>query len=470
MASGRLRERGRRGVRPFALGLSLALAPHVSRAQSPWVHDDVRGPAVDRVEVTGGERPERVAFVDLSTRPARGRRVLAFEASGDALSVPLCAGFVSLAIDEKPVPLPAGFGVVPLAGRGPHAVALTLDVSKYEARVACASAPRAGSKDRTARGLFEMSFASPAASRGGGRALVYLPQRVAEAGALPVLVGLHPWNGSPRTYAAYRELTEAAEQEGVVLLFPSGLGNSLYTAEAEREVHRAEDALARALPMDRARVSLWGASMGGAGATTIAFHKPDRYAFVASFFGDSRYDRATYVKAILKSDAEAHAVNALDVVAGARHLPVLLVHGESDRVSPIAQSTMLADAMRTYGYSVELRRAPGRGHEARLVVEHVRDVVARAAVSRAPRRPSRVTIHAARREDCEGYGVTVEPQGPGDVLLDVEARDGRVLVHRAANVARVTLEPGALGLAEGAPLLSSSPPVVWKRKPEGAPR
>ena len=53
---------------------------------------------------------------------------------------------------------------------------------------------------------------------------------------------------------------------------------------------RAMAALAARVAVDPHRVSIWGASMGGAGATTIAFHRPDRFAGVTSFFGDSEYD------------------------------------------------------------------------------------------------------------------------------------------------------------------------------------
>ena len=51
-----------------------------------------------------------------------------------------------------------------------------------------------------------------------------------------LLVGLHPWNGGIWTYAAYAELLREAQAKDVVLLMPSGLGNSLYSDHAEGEV------------------------------------------------------------------------------------------------------------------------------------------------------------------------------------------------------------------------------------------
>ena len=68
---------------------------------------------------------------------------------------------------------------------------------------------------------------------------------------------------------------------------------------------RAISALRSRVAINPARVSIAGASMGGAGATTIGFHRPDRFASITSFFGDSRYDLATYVRPILHDAAGA---------------------------------------------------------------------------------------------------------------------------------------------------------------------
>ncbi len=199
-----------------------------------------------------------------------------------------------------------------------------------------------------------------------------------------LLVGVHPWNGGIWTYAAYASLLQRAAARDVVLLMPSGLGNSLYTAAAEDEVLRAIDVLAERVAVDPRRVSIWGASMGGAGATTIGLHHPDLFAGVTSFFGDSKYDLATYVRPLLVDERGAHLVNALDVADNARNVPVWLVHGEEDRTSPIRQSEMLADALTQRGFAVRFDRVPGVGHSGALVARFAADVVDRAATTRVP--------------------------------------------------------------------------------------
>ena len=194
--------------------------------------------------------------------------------------------------------------------------------------------------------------------------------------------------------------------------------------------------------------------MGGAGATTIGLHAPDRFASITSFFGDSKYDLGTYVKAILHDEEGAHLVNALDVVDNARNVPVWLIHGEDDRVSPIAQSVILARALGQRGFRVRFDRVPGFGHAGALVARFARELVDKASEARAPEHPSRVSFRGVRPGDRGAYGVRFERGHVGDGFVDIE-RDGTgtVRVHDAENVRSIVLAPGALGVEAGAPVL-----------------
>jgi hypothetical protein len=263
---------------------------------------------------------------------------------------------------------------------------------------------------------------------------------------------VHPWNGSAWTYANYTELLRAAEQKRVVLLMPNGLGNSLYTAEPEEEVFRAIEAAFAALPLDRQRVSIWGASMGGQGATTIGLHKPDRFASITSYFGDARFDVSGYVRSILPTEAAAHAVNPIDVIDNARHVPVWLIHGDSDKTSPVAESDALSRALGDRKYVYKYDRVAGAGHEGALVVRFIEEVVSRAAVLHAPKSPERVTFRSVRAVDDRAYGVKIERAAPGDAFIDVERRPDGLHVLAATNVKSIVLAKGAFGSSGGEPL------------------
>jgi pimeloyl-ACP methyl ester carboxylesterase len=294
--------------------------------------------------------------------------------------------------------------------------------------------------------------------------VLYVPPGHDERKPGPLLVGVHPWNGTPWTYPAYAELLAAARRAGVPLLFPSGLGNSLYVADAELEVWRAIDAAKGVLAVDERRMSIWGASMGGQGAMTSALHHPDKFAVVGSFFGDARFDLASYVRTILPTPDAAHRVNPIDAIDNARHQYTFLIHGDADKTSSVTESDKLNDALVQRGYGVSYDRVPGRGHEGLLVAQYVAKIVDRAKLAQVPSFPAHVTFRSVRVEDGEAYGVKVVRAGPGDAFVDLDRTgDGNVTV-RAENVKEIILKDGALGLARGAGLSpkGTTVPLHWE--------
>lgn len=437
---------------------ALALSAIAASARADLTHDTVSGAAVRQVSLEHGGSASSVSWNDLGAPKTPGVYTVRFQAQGAAVLVPHCNGREKVRIDGA-VRDPGSKGplVLRLEGEGAHDVAIDVNASTYEKRIACTEPPRVGEVVRSADGIARMRFASPETARGGGEAVVFVPGGHDRTRPGAVLVGVHPWNGTPWTYAAYKELVEAAGRRDVVLLMPSGLGNSLYVADAEDEVMRALGALGAELAVDPQRVSIWGASMGGAGATTIGFHRPDRFAFVASYFGDSRYDLTTYVSRILGGEQGAHRVNALDVLENARHLPVFLVHGEDDRTSPIVQSTMLFDAMKRAKFAVDFERVRGMAHEGPLVVKYIDRVVERAASAIAPKTPARVSFRSVRATDTSAYGVRIVRAGDGDAFVDIERRADGVHVLAAEGVSEIVLAKDALGGKGDEPILFDSP-------------
>lgn len=417
-------------------------------ADAPRHMAHVDGVAIESVELYVGTKHETVPFRDLPRRVLAPGRVrlewTTLHGSGTAIEIPVCAGRRGLRIDGVPTELAEGPAIVPAPTHETHvhSWALDIDVSAYERRVACGAPIRVGTPKWSRAGLGVQSFASPHPN-GGGAATIYVPTRHDERP--PMLVGVHPWNGSRLTYAAYSELIEAAEREGVILLLPNGLGNSLYVEAAEDEVLRAIDDAMSDYAIDPARVSIWGASMGGQGACTIAWHNPDRFIGVTSLFGDARFDVRGYVKSILPTEASAHAVNPIDVIDNARHLSTWLIHGDADRISPVRESDELAAALRSRRYDVRYDRPTGRGHEGLLVAENVAEIVKRARAQSRPASPARVTYRSVRARDLGAYGVTIERRGPGDAFVDIERDASSLTVRSIENVRRLLLSSSKWG-------------------------
>lgn len=466
------------------LGLVAVLHAHEARAEAHLGHETIEESPIDVMDVLGpaarggggggaggadaGEKSESVAFSGLGRARAPGTYTVRLYATGEDARIPHCNGRGAVTVDgavrDKGSKGPL---IVHLGGHAVHEIRFDVAVSPYEKRIPCGERVTVGPVARQSEGVSLLRFTSPNKGPAAGEAVVFVPRGHDLTKPGPLLVGVHPWNGGPWTYAAYRELLEEAQAKDVALLMPSGLGNSLYTADAEDEVMRAIDAFTAEIAVDQQRVSIWGASMGGQGATTIAFHRPDRFAFVASYFGDAKFDLSTYVRNVLPTEEAAHRINPLDVVDNARHLPLWLIHGEDDRTSPIVQSVMLFDAMKKRQFQVELDRVPAMGHEGPLVVRFIRRVVGRAAEARAPKSPARVTFRSVRASDTEAYGVRIvrsggrggeksggerraERGGERDAFVDLEKREDGVHVRAGTEgVAQIVLRPGALGAREG---------------------
>lgn len=425
-------------------------------------------------------------FASLATTPVtEGAHTVSFTvapAEDTRLVLPPCAGKVppTVRVDGQVATTQAGpRGQLLGLAAGAHTVELALVVSSYEKRVACGFAPRFGPLTWSEAGLRVLRYASSrpkgsCARCRPGQALVYVPRSVVDdkarkfpSGPPPLLVGLHPWNGAIETYAAYTDLLEAAEARGVVLLFPDGLGNSLYTAPAEEEVLAALAALRAVLPIDETRVSIFGASMGGAGTTTVAFHHPDLFATATSLFGDAKYDLSTYVRGLIPTEEAAKKVNALDVVDNARNLPLFLIHGDADKSSKIEQSILLDEAMKKAGFAVHFEPKPGRGHEGTLVSEYAKAIVERAATTKRVQ-PTRITYRSFRPADVGAYGLRfVKTRPDGEAFVDVERAGDTLVVHAATGVASIALAAGTFG-TQALPVTLDARvakvPVAWVTK------
>jgi pimeloyl-ACP methyl ester carboxylesterase len=444
--------RGIRGLGVAVAVLSLLASARSARADGLVAHDTIEGSGIDVMDlVAPGGKTSSIAFAELSKARVPGTYTLRLALTGEDVRIPHCNGRGAVTVDgavrDKGSKGPL---MLRLGGEAVHDVRIDVVVSAYEKRIACGERVRVGTSARASDGLSLLRFASPHKGPAAGEAVVFVPRGHDSKKPGPLLVGLHPWNGTPWTYAAYWELLEQAQAKDVVLLMPSGLGNSLYTADPEDEVMRAIDAAMAAVAVDPQRLSIWGASMGGQGATTIGFHRPHRFAFIASYFGDAKFDLSTYVRNVLPTEEAAHKVNPLDVIDNARHVPVWLIHGEDDRTSKIAQSKMLFDAMQKRQFKVDFDRVPGMGHEGPLVVKFVRRVVDRAAEARALLHPARVSFRSTRGIDNEAYGVRIVRAGEGDAFVDIEKReDGIHVLPGTEGVVQIVLRPGALGAREG---------------------
>ncbi|HSO36216.1 MAG TPA: hypothetical protein VLT33_27000, partial [Labilithrix sp.] len=191
-------------VAAFLIGSS-ALVGRAARAEGPTLdHDAVDGANLDVMDlVAPGGKSESIAFTELGLPRAVGTYSLRLTVTGEELRIPPCNGRGAVTVDgalrdkgsKGPLRLHLG-------GDALHDVRIDVAVSPYEKRIACGERVRVGTAARSSEGLTLLRFPSPHTGPAAGEAVLFVPRGHDAKKPGPLLVGVHPWNGGPWTYAA----------------------------------------------------------------------------------------------------------------------------------------------------------------------------------------------------------------------------------------------------------------------------
>lgn len=101
------------------------------------------------------------------------------------------------------------------------------------------------------------------------------------------------------------------------------------------------DSAVKQYRVDENRIYLTGISMGGYGTWHMAMEQPTRFAAIAPICGGGNPRLASRI----------------------RHLPVWVFHGAQDKVVPISESQVMADALENLGGNVRFTIYPNAGHD-----------------------------------------------------------------------------------------------------------
>jgi dienelactone hydrolase len=186
----------------------------------------------------------------------------------------------------------------------------------------------------------------------------------------PALLLLHGFAGHAQTMAGLARAAAANGYAALALSLRGWLGSEGENDQGLRQpldVLAAIDWLGQRPLVDRERLGLVGASMGGQVALLAAAHKPPVGA-VAAFYAPT--DLARW------RDANPFIRDYLDDLCGPEGLPVrspilrvaqievpvLLVHGDRDQNVPVDQTLGMAEALRGHAREVETLIVPGGSH------------------------------------------------------------------------------------------------------------
>jgi predicted esterase len=206
---------------------------------------------------------------------------------------------------------------------------------------------------------------------------VYVPPDFDERRTYPLIVALHGMNGRPLEMIMWlfghddpdrdgawedRHPRKDLARLGAIVVAPDGHSNAMYRELGEDDVMRVVDWATATYPIDEARVTITGPSMGGIGAAGCALHHPHRFAAAEPLCGyQSYFVRTDIAGRSLRSWERFIAEQRSNVFwsENGLHLPLYIVHGTRDL--PEENSGVLIDRYKELHYEVEDEH-PDLGH------------------------------------------------------------------------------------------------------------
>ena len=141
-----------------------------------------------------------------------------------------------------------------------------------------------------------------------------------------------------------------------------GRTDNAYRWSGETDVFEAIKDVKRRYRIDDQRITLWGFSMGGAGAWHLGLHHPSMWSSVgpgAGFVDFYKYQKQTK-KRPPHEHAALHIYDSIDYALNAENVPICTYGGELD--AQLVASTEMVDAAKKLKVPMKLLIGPGMGH------------------------------------------------------------------------------------------------------------
>lgn len=142
-----------------------------------------------------------------------------------------------------------------------------------------------------------------------------------------------------------------------------GRGNNAYRWAGETDVFEAIEDVRRRYRIDNRRITLWGFSMGGAGAWHLGLHHPAKWSSVgpgAGFVDFYKYQKQTKQLPPWQHNT-LKIYDAIDYALNAANVPIITYGGEKD--AQLVASTSTVEAAKKLDVNIPLLVGEGMGHK-----------------------------------------------------------------------------------------------------------
>lgn len=181
----------------------------------------------------------------------------------------------------------------------------------------------------------------------------------------PLHLVLHGRNGrlNEVSFIAQHEGKEVPAEQSWIQLDVFGRVNNAYRWAGETDVFEALEQTIKRFKVDERRITLWGFSMGGAGAWHLGLHHPSRWASVGA--GAGFVDFYKYQKQTEPLPEYQHRTlriyDAVDYVGNLANVPLITYGGEND--PQLAASLTMQERARPRDLPLQVLIGPEMGHK-----------------------------------------------------------------------------------------------------------
>ena len=273
---------------------------------------------------------------------------------------------------------------------------------------------------------------------------------------LPVIVEVSP--GAITNLPAAVETTERLANmaleagESCIVLRPTGCGpGSLYQNYGEVDLFESIDAISDDYDIDRNRISITGASMGGAATWYLISHYPDFFSAAAPFCGYCDYRLwpklgGTTFPRMPWEETSWKSRSAMLLAENLEHTPQWIVHGEWDRAVgggvPVEHSRNMTRLLESMDYPVRYTELPNTAHDGCLDEQTLLQIVPWLLSHTKEREPDHVALTTYGLRHNSSYWLSIDQiERYGErAFVDAGISEGQLRI-KTRNVKSITIGP-----------------------------